>query len=188
MERLKVSLQTKEIVNPVAQSRNRPSDVIRLTTSNLPEIDWSSSSATPPQPPPLPPMNVDDLLDILSPSSSSRAPPPPANGLQQAVVSVSSSLPDYQPKYTLTSKEGQEKHALFFNTSDARGPAVMPPSSSAGGNASLAIPRYPQPIVDALRMPPPGLLSPEEMQRLGSGPTPGPSLGPQEVEVGQELY
>ena len=180
MERLKVSLQTKEIVNPVAQSRNRPSDVIRLSTSNLPEIDWSSSLAAPRPPPP--PMNVDDLLDILSPSSSRQ--PQTVTEQQQAVVAVSSSLPAYQPKYTLTSREGQEKHALFFNTSNARGPAMMPPSSSVGGNASLAIPRYPQPISDASRMPSPGLLSPEEMQRLGIGPSAGPTLGPQEVEVG----
>ena len=187
MERLKLSLQTREIINPVAQSRNRPSDVVRLTTSNLPELNWTSAAA----PLPSTAFNVDDLLDILSPSSKAMTTAASSAAAQQQ-VDVASSLPAYQPKYTLSGRENQEKHALFFNSSSNT--VALPSSSShplpsSAGNNSV-MPRYPQPVAAStvvpphLRIPPPGMLSPEDMQRLHLGPSAGPSLGPQEIEVG----
>ena len=176
MERIKLSLKTRDAPDPVAGSRNRPADVVRLTTSNLPELSWAATATSPPPPA----LDVNDLLDLLSPS----APPAPASsaaGQQQQQQYPSSSLPAYQPKYTLSSREGQDKHALFFNNGSS-GAAPPPPSSSPWGGTSGSQ-RYPQ--VADVRLPPPALLDQAQMQRLQLGPSAGPTLGPQEIEVGQ---
>ena len=96
----------------------------------------------------------------------------------------SSSLPAYQPKYTLSSREGQDKHALFFNNGSS-GAAPPPPSSSSSWGGTSGSQRYPQ-VADA-RLPPPALLDQAQMQQLQLGPSAGPTLGPQEIEVGQGL-
>ena len=176
MERIKLSLKTRDAPEPVARSCNRPADVIRLTTSNLPELSWAATAAPPA-------LDVNDLLDLLSPS----APTSSAAGQQQQQQQQqypSSSLPAYQPKYTLSSREGQDKHALFFNNSSS-GAAVPPPPSSysASWGGTSGSQRYPQ--VADVRLPPPALLDQAQMQRLQLGPSAGPTLGPQEIEVGQ---
>lgn len=193
MERIKISLKTREIPNPVARSQNRPTDVVRLTTSNLPQINWAAGgvaaggvAGTE--------IQVDELLDFLSPS------PAPGGGTSQPIQPVqaaaaASNLPEYQPKYLSSGRDGQDKHALFYssaadqrNTGSGRPstlPGSMTPSTSnaigSSGGASIPIPRYP--LLNDARLPPPSLLDEVQLQRLQLGPSAGPTLGPQEVGV-----
>ncbi len=193
LEALKLSLVTRSAPDPVAQSRNRPADVVRLSgTAALPEMDWGPAAPPPrngvaPLASQPPAMNVDDLLDILSPSSSrpsqQQAPPPPPP--------PPPGLPEYQPRYTSSSREMHSKHDLFYPQSAAaagqRQAVVATPGTSSAAAASSQqqqfLQRYPDLVQEQQRLPPPTSLDADQMRRLNLSPTAGPSLGPQEIEV-----
>ncbi|GAX80355.1 hypothetical protein CEUSTIGMA_g7794.t1 [Chlamydomonas eustigma] len=165
LEALKLSLNTKEGREPVAQSRNRPPNLVQLSVSDLPQMNWSSSH-------PSQQMNVQDLLDIISPSAATM----PSQAATQSTSSCSTStLPAYQPKYTSASQQGQQKHTLFFNG------ATNHPTLSNPERTSEDVLRYPQVLIDEL--PSPSMLTEAQMRQLQIGPSAGPNLGPQEVEV-----
>jgi hypothetical protein len=165
LEALKLSLNTKEGCEPVAQSRNRPSNLMQLSVSDMPQINWASSQ--PPQQ-----MNVQDLLDIISPTAASTSS---QSAAQSAIQCTTSTLPAYQPKYTSTCQQGQQKHAIFFQS------ATSHSTSSNPERMSKDLIWYPKALLDDL--PSPSMLTEAQMKQLQLGPSAGPNLGPQEAEV-----
>jgi len=137
LERLKLSLKMKDIVEPAAYSRNRPAGAVNFSTSNLNEVNWSGGSA-PPLPPPVSQQqqqhpqqnyNLDDLLDVMQNGAGTSPKPPPQppgpSPSQQAARQPTPSAPTYQPKYV----GATDRHDLFFSSL---------PSTSAITRASSA--------------------------------------------------
>ena len=168
LESVKLSLKTRDIVEPVAQSKNRPPDAIQVSLSNLPSVNWGSAGseaggAAQPD------LRVDDLLDILAGNSGApSAQPPQQQALSGSSLSPSSSAPDpvYQSKYSVSMSNSatQDKHALFSTGSRAANNQAssryqqQQQQGSGSHTQPGSFPRYPS--LDA------GPSSPLEMQQL----------------------
>lgn len=206
LEMIKLSLRTRDAPEPIARSSNRPTDIVKLSTSNLPQLNWASVS---PGPPPPPAFNVDDLLDYMSPGRTGLAATAAAGAGAGAAGAVGqqalSVVPSYQPKYTLQ-RPGDNNHTLFYSSSGsssmyarpAMGQSTLSTTSTSGsssaGGFGTQLPRYPTldqygasfqqgagSVLDPMSL--------TESQRLAlqaqamPAPSAGPPLGPQEVEV-----
>lgn len=188
LEQLKIKLRTKHAaVQPQMHSSHRPADAIQLVTSNLPEIDWGDVGRTSSAPAP------------SSSSSSSTAdsmvwPPASRSSSLTRNSPLASAATDYQPSYLPTSQHALQRHALF---------AAKPTSRTVQQSTSQRT-RYPE--VDKTPLAPIDLLWEKAASSNGSttaapdqvsmsalsimdtpgypAPSAGPSLGPQECEVG----
>jgi len=198
LEKLKVSLRTRDIAEPVARSSNRPADAVMLSTSNLPQLNWAAAvPPAPPSAPPLPDPLVDDLLDMLSGGGSSSRPaassPPQPPSAASSSSSAAPPLPSYQPKYLASNLDMENKHALFSRSSSNRGgqsTSARYPAGTPDGSApkpalppSGSLPRYPALDALALSGPPSSQQHQRLQEQLTPHPSAGPSLGPQEVQV-----
>lgn len=186
LDSVKLSLKTRDAPEPVARSLNRPSDVVRLTTSNLPQMDWMTGR-------PRPEMDVESLLDMMPPSQSRNSSAVVVPSMRQKPDSLAvSTLPAYQPKYTLSTL-GQNNHALFYSSG---APALSVRNNAITPSASTG-PRYPSldnlTSTSAVQLPPPpppfpaDLASLTDAQRMMAqmqvSPSAGPPLAPQPYEV-----
>ncbi|KAG2489316.1 hypothetical protein HYH03_012148 [Edaphochlamys debaryana] len=205
LESLKGTLQLKDRLEPpTAMSRNRPSDAVRLTVSDLPQLDWASSGAPQPPPPPPPPqqpaLQVDDLLAVMrgepsaqpTPSSSGQqsrsvpaayAGPADPYALAAAVGTSAAAAAVELPRYSTSYASTGGRHALFGSPGSASGPGSGAGSRPGYGSAG-SMSRYPTldtgPIVPPSAPP----AAPPDIAMLSLGhPSAGPSLGPQEVAV-----
>lgn len=130
LERLKASLQLKDRAEPpVAVTRNRPTDAVLLTTSDLPQLDWASAgtpsaaavaaaaaaaSAAPgvygtapgsaPAQGSMTSYSVDDLLDVINGPRST--PPQAGQSYGQSQSGWSTQQPQYQASYPSGSMSG----------------------------------------------------------------------------------
>ena len=182
------------------RSRHRPTDVVRLTTSDLPQLDWA---ATPRAPHAFqaPDLRVEDLMDILA-LGSQGGQAAPSVSIPSAPDRRKEDLPEYKPRY-VTSKEGENKHALFY-PSDSSGqsqpsssgrqsrpaPSFLPSPYQALSTSISAAAIAPSPTSAPLR--PSDVLSTfaanqhltqSSQQHFQPHPSAGPSLGPQEIGV-----
>ncbi|MEW5318841.1 MAG: hypothetical protein WDW38_010027 [Sanguina aurantia] len=130
LEQLKPALNLKHISEPRARSINRPANVVQISVSDMPQLNWGTSA-----PPPLPsnshptslytsPGLADDLLDFVNNRGQASLPSPPSSSFSftsQPAFSQSSSLnPD-------------------------RGSASFPSSSQPQSNSLNQLTSFPEP-------------------------------------------
>lgn len=169
LERLKTSLQLKDRAEPpVAVTRNRPTDAVLLTTSDLPQLDWASAGtpsaaavaaaaaaaaaapgmygAAPGSAPAhgaVASYSVDDLLDVINGPRS--MPPQAGQSYGQSQSSWSTQQPQYQASYSSGSSSGPvDPYALA--ASHAQGSSmdvgVLQPKYSATYTSSSSMGRH----------------------------------------------